>query len=54
VGALRDLDGRSAVPKAIRVGRAEEVAAAVVFLASGQAGSITRAMLGVNGGLLMR
>ncbi len=37
-----------------RIGRAEEVAAAVAFLASPAAGYITGATLDVNGGLLMR
>lgn len=37
-----------------RVGRPEEVAATVAFLASEQAGYITGATIDVNGGLLMR
>ena len=35
-----------------RIGRPEEVAAAVSFLVSTQAGYITRQVLGVNGGLV--
>jgi 3-oxoacyl-[acyl-carrier protein] reductase len=48
---------RRGLPAAIpvgRVGRPEEVAAAVVFLASDDAGFITGATLDVNGGLFMR
>jgi 3-oxoacyl-[acyl-carrier protein] reductase len=37
-----------------RLGRAEEVAAAVVCLASREAGFVTGATLDLNGGLLMR
>ena len=37
-----------------RVGRAEEVAAAVAFLASDEAGYVTGSTLDVNGGLFMR
>jgi 3-oxoacyl-[acyl-carrier protein] reductase len=37
-----------------RFGRAEEVAAAVAFLASASASYITGATLDVNGGMLMR
>ena len=37
-----------------RLGRADEVGAAVVYLASREAGYITGATLDLNGGLLMR
>ena len=37
-----------------RLGRPEEVAAAVAYLASDAAGFITGATLDVNGGMLMR
>jgi NAD(P)-dependent dehydrogenase (short-subunit alcohol dehydrogenase family) len=37
-----------------RLGRGEEVAAAVAYLASDAAGFVTGATLDVNGGMLMR
>ena len=37
-----------------RFGRPEEVAAAVAYLASDEAGFVTGATLDVNGGMLMR
>lgn len=42
------------VPAAGRVGRPEEVAAVVFFLASDAAGFVTGATWDVNGGMLMR
>jgi 3-oxoacyl-[acyl-carrier protein] reductase len=51
-----NLDLKDAIVKMVplgRVGRAEDVANAVCFLASEQAGYITGHVLNVNGGLLM-
>ena len=44
---------RRAIPVG-RLGRPEDIAAAVVFLASEEAGFVTGATIDVNGGLQMR
>jgi 3-oxoacyl-[acyl-carrier protein] reductase len=57
VGSGRDAKSRAAVLSRIplrRLGSPEEIAAAVQFLLSEQAGFITGATIDVNGGLLMR
>ena len=52
---LRDrLDEKLADIPVGRLGRPEEVAALVSFLASGDAGYVTGATLDLNGGVLMR
>ncbi len=50
LGATREVAGRVPVG---RLGTAEEVAAAVVFLLSGEAGYITGEVLDINGGTLI-